>query len=396
MSYRRQPTCPDRSLGFVGRAFGRRFLVLFALLPAITAATSWAIPVTPPADPDPTDDQPPELRSLPSVERGEPRPRSPSTSAQGRAEAILVRADHAAWRGDGETARELYGQALALVPEHPVALFGLGNLAAGEERLGEAIEWFRRTTHADPDHRDAHFNLGVALVRQDRLDEALPPFRRVLALAPDDHQARHLLAELHLHRSEATDDPKETLEELRAAATLRPEAPELWIAVAAQLAQLGRLDDAIENYDLALARAPESTEAHLGRATALLLGHRFVAARQALEESLRTLADTASDEVRRGLRHSLARLLASGPETSVRDGARALDLALQVFQADPSTTHGETVAMAYAEIGRFDLAQHWQQRMVDALNESQDGGEALGEARRRLDLYRDEKPYRSP
>ena len=65
------------------------------------------------------------------------------------------------------------------------------------------------------------------------------------------------------------------------------------------------------------------------------------------------------------LAHAAARLLAACPELSVRDGERALKLALAVWQAQPAAYHAETVALAFAELGRCAEAATWQRTAAE-------------------------------
>ena len=57
-------------------------------------------------------------------------------------------------------------------------------------------------------------------------------------------------------------------------------------------------------------------------------------------------------------------MLVTAPDPALRDGARALQLADGVFRALDSLEHGETVAMALAESGRFDDAARFQERLL--------------------------------
>ncbi|HEY7215691.1 MAG TPA: hypothetical protein VIC28_13755, partial [Thermoanaerobaculia bacterium] len=65
------------------------------------------------------------------------------------------------------------------------------------------------------------------------------------------------------------------------------------------------------------------------------------------------------------LSHALARLLAACPDLSVRDGARARDLAIAVWNASPATAHAETVALALAELGHCADAAVWQRTAIE-------------------------------
>jgi len=50
----------------------------------------------------------------------------------------------------------------------------------------------------------------------------------------------------------------------------------------------------------------------------------------------------------------------------VRDGGRALELALAVWNAQPAAAHAETVALALADSGRCDEAAVWQRKAIEA------------------------------
>jgi hypothetical protein len=86
------------------------------------------------------------------------------------------------------------------------------------------------------------------------------------------------------------------------------------------------------------------------------------------------------------LQHLLARLLAAAPDAAVRDGRRALDLALALHRVAPAVAAAETVAMAYAEVGDFTQALAWQEHAQSA-----GADRVLGGAR--LDLYRSRQAY---
>jgi len=55
----------------------------------------------------------------------------------------------------------------------------------------------------------------------------------------------------------------------------------------------------------------------------------------------------------------LAKILAASPRADLRDGARALDLALRVHTATGQAGHAELVALALAELDRCDDAAQW-------------------------------------
>lgn len=82
----------------------------------------------------------------------------------------------------------------------------------------------------------------------------------------------------------------------------------------------------------------------------------------------------------------LARHLAACPDRSVRDGARAVELATELVLAVPTLESLETLAMAHAEAEQFEEAIAWQERLL----EEEEARDAAVRARleRHLALYR--------
>jgi hypothetical protein len=64
--------------------------------------------------------------------------------------------------------------------------------------------------------------------------------------------------------------------------------------------------------------------------------------------------------------YAFARLLASCPDLSLRDGNRAVELAAKVYTAMPTAAHAETAALALAEAGNCKNAAEWQRKAIEA------------------------------
>ena len=54
-----------------------------------------------------------------------------------------------------------------------------------------------------------------------------------------------------------------------------------------------------------------------------------------------------------------------GPDLSIRNGERALEMAERVFAAQPKPEYGEVVAAALAELDRCGEAAKWQQQVLE-------------------------------
>ena len=124
------------------------------------------------------------------------------------------------------------------------------------------------------------------------------------------------------------------------------------------LVRLGRPAEALPHLEAAVVAAPGDEAARLAEADALL---RLGEERRALER-LEAAHGVLPGEGR--IAHLLARLLASAADPALRDGARAVDLAARVWQAQPLPAHGVTLALALAQAGRCEEAAALAQRLA--------------------------------
>jgi membrane associated rhomboid family serine protease len=100
----------------------------------------------------------------------------------------------------------------------------------------------------------------------------------------------------------------------------------------------------------------------------------------------------AKDSADARILNSLAWLLATCPDASVRDGTEAVALALRACASDDwkNVAYIDTLAAAYAETGDFAAAEKW---MLKAL---QGAGKFEAELQPHLQAFRAGKPWRSP
>ena len=369
--------------------------------------------------------------------------------------AELLLARMAMREGAVDVAETRVRRAIELDPENPSAFNNLAVVLEAKGRMDEAVEAYAEAARLDPVSIGRRFTLARLLERLGRSDEAAGELRRVLELAPDFAEGRTELARILTRQDrleEAVLEYREVLAADPRAATTRYElvgvlerlgrggearrelenvlggAPHFapaQFAMGRLLAEEGDYSGAIARFERAVeidpdlveahqnlailhgrrgdfaaaARhqeravdlGPESAEARLTLATARILGDQLLAARQGLEEAL---ARHPSDP---RIADTLARLLAAAPDDAVRDGAAAADIASKLLDAAPSAQHAETLAMALAELGRFEEAVGIQERVVAGIESG--GSEAatvLAGARRRLEQYRRREPARAP
>src|SRR5205823_7463753 len=177
------------------------------------------------------------------------------------------------------------------------------------------------------------------------------------------------------------------IEQYRAALERDPNNVQALVYLADASLRTGSALEAAKWYRAALAKAPDSSRVALSLSMALIKAGRHPEARKVLETALAAQPRNAD------LINGLARLLATAPDASVRDGRRALDMAKSLFEATRSLAVGQTYAMAFAETGNFTEAVKLQQETIIGYERS---GTPVDKAflARNLALYQRHQPAR--
>ena len=225
--------------------------------------------------------------------------------------------DQASYWKDSET---LWNHALAVTGENDVAHNNLGFLFLRRGELDKAISEFQTALDIRSRNTQSHYSLGTALI-QSNLGNAL---------------ARKQLLD-------------EAIDHLQEAIRLRPDYADAYFNLGSVLFQQGRIDQAIAQWQAALAIRPRDAEAHRNVADALRKQGKV---KEAISEYEQALNIAPEDGV---ALNSLAWILATCSDGSMRNGARAVMLAARAVQASGSGNPSfvRTLAAAHAEAGQF-------------------------------------------
>jgi tetratricopeptide (TPR) repeat protein len=244
-------------------------------------------------------------------------------------------------------------------------------------RLDEAEREIRRAISLDPSSRNPRVNLGSLLSRRGHPDEAVAVYLEIVRMHPDDATAHYVLAgglsEMHRY-DEAVEQYREAL---RLDPALLPARRDLRKA----LFSAGRGEESIAESMEVLRRDPSDGETEYDLANLLVSSGRGGEALPHFGKAMRL------DPRNPKIRNDCAWLLATSPDASVRDGRRALELALEANQLTGGKDAGvlDTLAAAYAENGDFSQALRF-------------AGEALrlaaGDTRLEASLREEEAGYR--
>ncbi len=279
-----------------------------------------------------------------------------------------------------------YRRAVELDPRHPLARHNLGSTLAMTGATAEALPHLKQAVELDPKNRDARFDLATALSSSGDFQAAVEEFSNVLTIDPEDRAARRRRAAVRAALGEL--EPAQ--EELERLASSDPDDAETRLHLAAVQMRRRQFGEAAETFATVAALEPQRVEAYLGAVQARLAGRQYRLARQFLETSLETVTQDLP------LRHALARLLATCPDPSVRDGSKALKLAEEVFARRRTLEYGETVAMALAEVGRVSDAAEWLRRLIAEAEKAKASPAVVERLKSQLARYESGEPVRLP
>jgi tetratricopeptide (TPR) repeat protein len=217
----------------------------------------------------------------------------------------------------------------------------------------DAVTLYKRMLVLAPRMVLLNNDLGIALLSQGKLDEAANQFEQVLQVAP-----RHVRAHVNLGNVLLTHE---------------------------------KYDEAISHYQQALETEPDFAPAHYHLAVAQMRMGRLDVALKHFREAIRLTKNPPWYFL-----HGLAWILAAHPDPQIRDANEAIQLAKQA-QALTFTKHDDirvldTLAAAFAATGRFELAVSTSQQALTLVSPTAQDA-ITKQIRRRLELYRQEKPY---
>jgi len=223
-----------------------------------------------------------------------------------------------------------------------LALAAGGLTFARNATYRDAAGLWRDNARHQPANPRVRFELGNVLLRQGRALEAATEFRQAITLRPEYIEARHNLGAALLRAGALMD----AVVAFEAALRLRPLA-RTHFALATTYAALGRVDDALAQYESTLGLDPEDLDARNNRANILLQKGQAAAALAEYEAVLR-----------RQPGHLDARLNAASALISLGRAEQAVTL------ADAAVRLRADYAPAHWKLGDALLESH---RPVDAI-----------------------------
>jgi tetratricopeptide (TPR) repeat protein len=280
-----------------------------------------------------------------------------------------------AWqeKGDLERALQDYDEALRTPTEFDEPAFGPLGLRRLPGRRGPA----------NPPQASWYRNRGLLYEEKGDLDRALREFAEAVRLNPQD--SLNYLTRGRAYKGRK--DYDKAIADYGEAIRLDPRWASAYFNRANTYKAKKDYDRAIADYGDAIRLDPAGPDAFFNRANAYKAQQRYALAVRDLNEVIRLDAKDADAH------DALAWLLATCPDGKVRDGQKAVEHAGTACELTDgkSAYYLATLAAAFAEVGRFDLAVRWQRQALESPAYAQDEG---ARARQRLQSFEDRQPYR--
>ena len=212
-------------------------------------------------------------------------------------------------------------------------------------------------------------------------------FRHALAITTNNDVAENNLGIVFLGQGKLN----EAISLLQSAADLRPDNSPAHENLAKALLQTGRVADALVHYRKLLELQPENMEVHNIVGTVLVQQGRV---QEGIEEWQKVLSVEPDNG---NAMSNLAWVFATSPDQSIRNGAKAVQLAEQAVRISGGRIAilFRTLAAAYAENGRFVDAIQTAQRGIELANSQGNSGLAA-ELQTNIVLYQEQQPLRDP
>jgi Flp pilus assembly protein TadD len=242
----------------------------------------------------------------------------------------------------------LWSATLVKNPDCAIAHNNLGFVQLQDGKVDEALGHFEKAVLLQPDDANAQKNLGSALLEKGRVDDAIAYFQEALRLKPDDSGAHNNLGFSFFKKGRTGD----AIAEYQKALKIQPDDPGVHHNLGLAYFKEGLADEAMLEYQKALEAKPDDAEVHNDIASVLSKNGSEAEAIQHWQKALEIKPQYMPAQ------NNLAWALATNPDASLRNGAKAVQLAQQANQSSngKNLLVLRTLAAAYAETGQFTTA----------------------------------------
>jgi protein O-mannosyl-transferase len=242
----------------------------------------------------------------------------------------------------------LWTRALDCTTNNYVADYNIGNAFVKKGQLDQAIFHFKRSLETRPGNAIVWYNLANSYRKEGKLDEATQAFERALQITPEDADSLNNLANVLVMKG----DDNAAVAEYEKLVALHPDYADARYNLGQILFRDGKLDGAIAQFQKYVELDSHSSDGWANLGIAHYQKGENKEAIAAWQKSLEL------DPGQVAVQNNLAWLLATSADKSLRDGPRAVALAVEADKSTGATNAVilHTLAVSYAEAGNYPMA----------------------------------------
>jgi len=264
--------------------------------------------------------------------------------------ALLLTLGVLTWRQSATyvNAETLWRTTLIRNPDCWMGYNNLGLVLAREGKFDQAISYWQKSLEIEPENAEAYKNLGLVSAQRGEMDGAISLWQKSLEIEPDDADIHYNIGVAYFIKGQ-TD---KAIVHFQKALEIQPNLALAHNNLGLALFKKGWIDKAIVHYRKALEIQPNYATAHNN------LGFALFKKGQVMEAIIHWQKTLELQPQNMDARNNLAWVLATCPETALRNGGKAVELAQQANQLSGGENPMilQTLAAAYAEVGRFPEA----------------------------------------
>ena len=287
-------------------------------------------------------------------------------------------------QGELNQAVSLFKKALEVHPDCAEAYCNLGKVSAQQGKMDEAVGYWTKSLRVKPEQADVLENLGKVLYQKGKIDDAIGYWKQSLRINPEQPDMYSNLGFVLVKRG----DVNQAMECYQKAVQLSPGSYQAHTNLAMLLAEKGQTTEAVRHWTKSLDLEPEQAVVHWELGMALVKQNKVTEAVSHLRETVRLNPNQP------GVLNYLAWVLAAYPDIPVHNPKEAVQLAQNSCRlTDYKYAESfDTLAVAYAANGQFDMAVAVARKAVDLALSSgrRELAEVIGE---RLKRYGNAEPY---
>ena len=274
-----------------------------------------------------------------------------------------------------------------MIRRDPMVLHAYLGRAAAQGEKGEydaAIAGLDQLIRIDPKLPDTYLVRAAGWKHKKQYDRAVADLTEAIRLDPRNAVGYHERGSLYGELKQFD----QAIADYSMVIRLEPNVASCYCSRAFAFKAAKNFEKAIADYNEAIRLDPKDSDAYCGRGWVWHEMHQYAAALADFDQALRTAArDVCAIDGR-------AWIAATCPDASLRDGKKAVELAIEACELSrwKEAYCLETLAAAYAETGDFPSAVKWQTKAIELEADPKEKADYEG----RLKLYQDKKPFREP